>query len=287
MTSLCTVLPTPGEGLGCFTTTSLPAGTLILAETPLFNVREPRTNAAVIDAFSQLAQAQQEKYLSLYAQDATAQGDTKVIDIFNSNAWQTGPRTSICPGAARFNHACVPNASFAWNSRTSQITIHAIVDIPSDTQIYLSYERPYQTMSSRQEKLSAYGFVCACSTCGDGAVASDLRRARMVVLDARIRFEKRQLWRSPWPSAALELIKLLKEEGLVGEALGLAHHDAAMGWRRHGRLDLAVKSAVQELAVCVVCFGRDSVCVDSTAAFLLELKGQLAEKRMVKVVEAG
>jgi hypothetical protein len=286
MTPLYTVLPTPGEGLGCFTTSPIPAGTLLLAETPLFNVREPRTNAAVTDAFSQLAQAQQEQYLSLYAQDATAQGDAKVIDIFNSNAWQTGPRTSICPGAARFNHACVPNASFAWNSRSSQITVHAIVDIPSDTQIYLSYERPYQTMSSRQEKLSAYGFVCACSTCGDGAVASDLRRARMVVLDARIRFEKRQLWRSPWPSAALELIKLLKEEGLVGEALGLAHHDAAMGWRRHGRLDLAVKSAVQELAVCIVCFGPDSACVDSTAAFLLELKGQLAEKGRVSVVEA-
>lgn len=278
MTPLYTVRPSPGEGLGCFSTTSIPAGTLILAETPLFNVREPRTNAAVISAFALLVTAQQEQYLDLYAQNTAAHGDEKVIDIFNSNAWQTGPRTSICPNAARFNHACVPNASFAWNSRTSQITIHAIVDIPKDTQIYLSYERPYQTIQSRQEKLSAYGFVCACTACSSGAVISDVRRARMIVLDARIRFEKRQLWRSPWPSAALELIKLLKEEGLVGEALGLAHHDAATGWRRHGRLDLAIKSASKELEVCIVCFGLDSVCVESTMAFVLELKAQLAEK---------
>lgn len=224
MTSPYTVRPSPGSGLGCFTTTPIPAGTLILSETPLFNVREPRTNAAVTSAFSLLSPSQQDQYLSLYAQNVTADGDAKVIDIFNSNAWQTGPRTSICPHAARFNHACVPNASFAWNSRMEKITIHAIVDIPKNTQIYLSYERPYQTIQSRQEKLAAYGFVCACEACSVDGAASDVRRKRMVILDARIRFEKRQLWRSPWPSAALELVKLLKEEGLVGEALGLAHH---------------------------------------------------------------
>ncbi|KAF2822148.1 hypothetical protein CC86DRAFT_96337 [Ophiobolus disseminans] len=278
MTSLYTVRPAPGEGLGCFSATLIPAGTLILSEIPLFNVREPRTNAAVVSAFSKLTGVEQEQYLSLYAQNSEAEGDAKVIDIFNSNAWQTGSRTSICPLAARFNHACVPNASFTWNSRWCRITVHTIVEIPTGTQITLSYERPYQTIKSRHEKLSAYGFVCSCPACGTGAVASDIRRARMVVLDAKIRFERRQLWRSPWPSAALELIKLLKEEGLVGEAMGLAHHDAAIGWKRHGRLDLAVKFAIKELELCIMCFGLDSMAVDSSVTFLQELKCQLAKE---------
>jgi len=283
MISLYTVRPSAGEGLGCFSTALIPAGTLILSETPLFNVREPRTNAAVITAFSKLPKSQQEQYLSLYAQNAEARGDAKVIDIFNSNAWQTGSRTSICPLAARFNHACVPNASFAWNSRSCRITVHAIVDIPVDTQINLSYERPYQTIESRREKLSAYGFECSCLACGSGAAASDVRRARMVTLDAKIRFERRQLWRSPWPSAALELIKLLKEEGLVGEAMGLAYHDAATGWRRHGRLDLAVSCAAKELEVCTMCFGPDSLCVDTTTEFLQELRSELTKKVQSRV----
>jgi hypothetical protein len=278
MSTIYAVRPAPGQGLGCFSTTLISAGTLIFSETPLFNVREPRTNAAVTEAFKCLNESQQERYLALYAQDKTSQGDAKVIDIFNSNAWQTGPRTSICPQAARFNHNCVPNASFAWNSRLCQITVHAIIDIPADTQIYLSYERPYQTSSERREKLSAYGFVCSCTACGSNAAASDVRRARMAKLDARIRFERRQLWRSPPPRAALELIRLLKEEGLMSEALGLAYHDAAMGWRKHSRLDMAAIYAVRELEVSVMCFGQNSPCVDASMAFLKELRSLYAKE---------
>jgi hypothetical protein len=279
MADIYTVRSSPGQGLGCFSTTLIPAGTLILSETPLFNVREPRTNSAVIDAFSNLTSSQQDQYLTLHAQNPVNQGDARVVDIFNSNAWQTGPRTSICPLAARFNHTCVPNASFAWNSRLCRITIHAIVDIPAGTQICLSYERPYQTIMARREKLSAYGFVCSCFACGNGAEASEVRRMQMAKLDARIRVQRRELWRSPAPKAALQLIRLLKEEGIVGEALGLAYHDAATGWKKHGRLDLAVVYAVKELETSIICFGHDSPCVDASVAFLKELRWQFEEKR--------
>jgi len=190
MATLYTVLPSPGEGLGCFSNTLIRAGTLILVEKPLFAVREPRSNSAVAAAFSLLTKSQQEQYLTLHAQNLTSQGDARVIDIFNSNAWQTEGRTSILPLAARFNHSCIPNASFAWNSRLSSITVHSVVDIPPDTQIYLSYEKPYQTLDSRRTKLASYGFVCSCPACKSDVVASEIRRKRMVVLDARIRVER-------------------------------------------------------------------------------------------------
>ena len=284
MNTLYTVLPSPGEGLGCFSTTFIPPGTLILTEKPLFNVPEPRTNAAVITAFSHLSNAQQTQYLSLYAVHPQKQDSARVVDIFNSNAWQTGSRTSILPLAARFNHSCVPNASFAWNPRLCRITVYAIAAIPANTQIKLNYELPYQTASARREKLSAYGFLCCCTACGCGVVASDIRRARMTVLDGRIRVAARkQMWRPDIPRAALELVRLLKEEGLVGEALGLAYHDAAAGWKRHGRLDLAVRYAARELEICIMCYGENSPFVDTTVAFLKGLKMERAEGEVRKL----
>jgi hypothetical protein len=281
-----TVRASPGEGLGCFATTTIAPGTLILSETPLFSVAEPRTNSAVTTAFAHLARTQQTEYLALYAQNPDAETENRVIDIFNSNAWQTGDRTSICPRAARFNHSCVPNASFAWNARLSQITIHAIVEIKVDAQIKLSYERPYQTTSSRRAKLAAYGFTCSCVACSSETPESDIRRARMVRLDARIRTGRRQLWTSPVPKAALELVRLLKEEGLVGEALGLAYHDAAAGWKRHGRLDLAVGCAAKELETAILCFGLDSPAVHVSTAFLLGLKVEAGKMRKLATVGA-
>jgi hypothetical protein len=109
----------------------------------------------------------------------------------------------------------------------------------------------------------------------------------MAKLDAKIRFQRRQLWRSPVPGAALELIRLLKEEGIVGEALGLAYHDAAQGWRRHGRLDLAAIYAVKELSVCIMCFGQDSPCVDASVAFLQELRSLFVKERNSVLDDVG
>jgi len=68
---------------------------------------------------------------------------------------------------------------------------------------------------------------------------------------------------------------LLKEEGLLGEALGLAYHDAALGWTRYGRLDLAVDCASKELDVCTMCFGMDSSSVETTKAYLKGLQMRL------------
>jgi hypothetical protein len=276
MTDIYTVCPSPGEGLGCFANADIPAGTLILSEVPLFAVREPRSDSAVVQAFSQLPPARQEQYLTLYAVDPESRGPARVDDIFNSNAWQTGSRTSILLEAARFNHSCVPNATLAWNSRLSCVTVHAIVSIPAKSQIYLCYVRPYQTRSTRQLKLSAYGFVCACPACGSDSAASESRRKRMVMFDAKVRIARRQKWRSEAPKEALELVKLLKEEGIVGEALGLAYHDASAGWRKIGRLDLALDYALEELGVCTMCYGVDSPAVTATLQLVVDLRVEIA-----------
>lgn len=239
-------------------------------------MREPRSNAAVTEAFDRLPTEEQSLYLTLHAVDPSSQGPARVVDIFNSNAWQTGDYTSILVRAARFNHSCVPNASFAWNPRLERVTITAVVDIPAGTEIYLSYELPYQTQSQRLKKLSSYGFECSCVSCTSGVVASNKARLRMTALDARIRINRRRKDLVEMPTDALELVELLKLEGLVGEALGLAYHDVAAGWRKYGRLDLAVQYALKELSVCIMCFGSDSPYVDATRAFLQRLEVELS-----------
>jgi hypothetical protein len=276
MNPLYDVRPSNGEGLGSFSTANIPVGTLILSEIPLFTIREPRVDADVVTAFSQLSLLEQKNYLTLHAVGGTeSQVSAHVIDIFNSNAWKTGPGTSILLKAARFNHSCVPNATLTWNSRLSCVTVYAIVPIPVDSQIYLCYVSPYQTRVSRSSKLAVYGFVCSCASCVPNP-ASEIRRARMVVLDARIRIARRRKWRVQVPREAMELTRLLKEEGLVGEALGLAYHDAAASWRKCGRPDLALKQTYKELEVCVICHGANSPDVDMVTKLVLDLKAEVA-----------
>jgi hypothetical protein len=275
-TSLTAVHPSPIGGLGIFTLTSITPGTLLLSETPLLTVREPRTPASVTTAFTHLTPPQQALYLTLHAQDPDADTHARVVDIFNSNAWQTGSSTSLLAHAARFNHACVPNATFAWDARRGIATVRAVAPIPAHTEVTLSYTLPYAVGSTRRAKLAAYGFTCACPACL--APESDVRRARLVVLEARVRVAKKQAWRVTMPRPAMELVRLLRDEGLVGEALGLGLHEVAVGWRRFGRVDLAVRYALRELEVCVMCYGADSACVEASKKFLQELEAELEKK---------
>jgi hypothetical protein len=105
----------------------------------------------------------------------------------------------------------------------------------------------------------------------------------MIVLDARIRTARRRKWKTEAPKEALELVRLLKEEGIFGEALGLAYHDAATAWRRHGRLDLALRYATRELEVCTMCYGMDSPFVDTTRSLLQELRLQITNEVPTKL----
>ena len=104
----------------------------------------------------------------------------------------------------------------------------------------------------------------------------------MQVLDQRIRLYRRSS-RKPLAayvdktalSASLEMIRLLKEEGLMSEALSLAYHDAATCFRRQGRRDLALRYALKEMETGLVCFGPDSPYMRLTEGFVDELRTEL------------
>jgi len=127
------VRSSPGKGLGVFAITTIPPGTKILIEPPLFQVPVPeivpgkgyRIQEMISDIttkFNSLIQVQQKEFLLLHnfrysSEDAEAQGEKGSINgntlmtIFRSNAYNTGTDTiGVFPKIARINHSCIPNA---------------------------------------------------------------------------------------------------------------------------------------------------------------------------------
>ncbi len=102
-----------------------------------------------------------------------------------------GTRDGIFMESSRFNHSCVPNAVFVWNTKIGRLTVHAIIDIPAGDEIFLNYraEDYLDIIQERRRKLNQYNFNCTCDACqpntGVGA-ASVQRRATMRNLKSNI-----------------------------------------------------------------------------------------------------
>ena len=148
---------------------------------------------------------------------------------FDMNSFQINPdpdkreRRGIFLEAARFNHSCVPNAFFTWNAKLKSITIHAIVDIPEDEEIFINYlpEEFLNNKTNRRRILrESYGFNCGCPACrtGEFSRASEIRRTQMRELEddlhanehsdsARVRSEQHMRIKL--------FITLLQQEGLL------------------------------------------------------------------------
>lgn len=90
-----------------------------------------------------------------------------LTSIFQTNCMGMGTGAAIFPNAARFNHACNPNACFSWNAKIGKETIHAMRDIEEGEEITLSYCGVDQGKRLRAWELKHYGFVCDCEACGD------------------------------------------------------------------------------------------------------------------------
>lgn len=90
-----------------------------------------------------------------------------LLSIFQTNCMEMDAGAAIFPHAARFNHACNPNACFSWNAEIGKETIHAMRDIEEGEEITLSYCDMGHGKRLRAWELKHYGFVCDCKACGD------------------------------------------------------------------------------------------------------------------------
>ncbi|TKA33139.1 hypothetical protein B0A50_00692 [Salinomyces thailandicus] len=167
------------KGLGMFAKTSIPRGTRILAEKPVFTVK---SESDVFKAFRYLGEGEQREFKQLSVNPAgrsnvlgwataawhaarsllagTENGDpsdTKarnrpppyaksimefpsVLNIFRNNNFDVGKdKQAVFRDICRINHACVPNAQGNFNTSLGRFTVHALRRIDQDEEITLSY----------------------------------------------------------------------------------------------------------------------------------------------------
>jgi hypothetical protein len=68
--------------------------------------------------------------------------------------------------ASMFNHSCVPNVLFKWNSAKPAGEFYALQDIPQGNELLVSYIDQFATKADRLKFLKgSYGFDCDCPKC--------------------------------------------------------------------------------------------------------------------------
>ncbi|CAI6339158.1 unnamed protein product [Periconia digitata] len=190
------VLPSKGKGLGVFARTNLPAGTIILRETPILTIPPPiikkgagypmpAISSAVRAEFRNLPSSSQSEILTLHhhafpGEPEKGEGWTDILGyIFRTNAYNTGTNIGLFPRIARINHSCRPNAAYTWNARSGQRIVYASRAIEAGEEISDSYISLLLPRAERRKRLARYGFECTCEACslaGKKLKESDDRR---------------------------------------------------------------------------------------------------------------
>ncbi|KAK8034224.1 hypothetical protein PG993_009219 [Apiospora rasikravindrae] len=155
--------------------------------------------------------------------------------IFLTNNLETGSDSGrgVYPFFSRMNHSCRPDIYEYFDTKTKELSLRAIHDIKAGDQIHSTYVDLLQPRKKRQKTLEAWGFTCQCSACTNPAF--DALGERAVELDDML--EEYLFYHDDFSSdtdddhepflkgpdealgVAQELIQLLKDQGLYGEAL--------------------------------------------------------------------
>ena len=179
-TDVVTVFQSPVGGVGLKSKCYLPRGSPILSDWAFFSLAN--------DADPSPVQANDYQFQELSCPEPVSAKKRFDVNNFEMGKNQRG----VFLKASRFNHSCRPNAYFAWNGTSRRLTIHAILDIPANTEIFLNYlpQDYLKTVAQRRQALrQRYGFTCTCVACEPNATFGALsreRRRNMRTLDHNI-----------------------------------------------------------------------------------------------------
>jgi len=167
-------------GCGMKATVNIPAGTRILAETPLFItnyafLQQPPTGDREDNLARQLTvflnKAERDSFLTLTNNNATFFDKgrdewvdaiftgvilTNVIPLQLSQDREQNNRLGVFAKLSRVNHDCRPNAQQTWNVDLQQETLHALHNISPGEEITISYKPTVQ--AGWLEEI--FGFQC-------------------------------------------------------------------------------------------------------------------------------
>ncbi|THH20180.1 hypothetical protein EW146_g1123 [Bondarzewia mesenterica] len=222
------------KGMGAFAIQVFHRGDLVLAERPLYMVDNPddgmKHQANVEVAVRNLSETELKEFLSLRNAHTRTQRfyGNAIVGTHSTNAFAASDngreKSVLCVRASRFNHSCVPNATYSWHASSGQLRIYALRDVAVGEELFVTYIRGRNVYGSprevRQSRLKTYGFTCACPAC-------TLPEAEQVISDRR-RMEIKEIWESVpryGPNrtadrlrAIVRAMHLLQEEGYAADA---------------------------------------------------------------------
>ncbi|GAA5937170.1 uncharacterized protein JCM15063_002830 [Sporobolomyces koalae] len=220
------IRPTRQGYLGAFASQPIAAGSLVLADTPLFTVDAPLQNwlftraqsgasggptpvegeeelepakdfdefleRNILQMLSWKSDQQREQFWDL----ANTRDDLpKAYGIFATNAVQTtGEIGGMFLMLSRFNSACRPTLSRpAWDPASRTTRLYALRDIAAGEELtwtYLNVTFEFDGVAARQDEMQrVFGFACACDACereGNALQESETRLLQLRRLKEKI-----------------------------------------------------------------------------------------------------
>ncbi len=258
----------PKKGQGLLATQTIPKGTRILSEKPIFTVSGTGNNLNLINQrianeLKRVSKDKQRAFLSLHNNFRGSLGP--FLGIAKTNALPLGPgatESGLFLQASRINHACLPNCQHTWNASISEETIHTVRQIAQGEEITISYSHTGPSKSRREHLQKSFGFDCTCSLCSLPAterVLSDDRLEEIQNLDDVIGNGAHLMLH---PQQHLQqvhtLIRLLEAEKISDARLSRAYYDAFQTVIAHGDQARAKVFAERAYAARLCCEGEDS-----------------------------
>ncbi|OAL27796.1 hypothetical protein AYO20_09649 [Fonsecaea nubica] len=263
----------PGKGIGMLASRPLKRGDLITAYTPalvahigdlVFSEDRERLLKLAID---QLPAASRDAYLDL----AKIYDEPEVVaqDVLKANGFDMKIggllHPAVFPEAARYNHACAPNAQYFLSTDLLTHYVHAVRPIQRDEEITISYAPPLRLHADRQQFFkSVFHFTCSCRRCSPDSHNSprtvrDSDKATQDIVNLQWQLSR------PDPTAGVReaetLVDLYKAEGLEG-FLDDAYGHAALAYSRVGSARGAKKYARLAVEAAWFKYGFDGEGMD-------------------------
>jgi hypothetical protein len=233
------IKPSPGKGLGMFSTKQLQPGEPILRDTKVMKTPCPPTDKHILAAYHHLSKEEKDSFNKLHCGN-TDDHETKTVRTFQLHAFEgkvTGHaemrHSYILFKVTACNHSCLPNAEVEEGDHR----LVAIKNIRKGDEIFVSHLSPRNGRSTAERQkflLSNYAFVCCCEVCtlkGHKAAMSDARRKILKALQIKLSFNPGHFmaksliqaplpkppipWREAFTYAVLSL-GIFKAEGMTG-----------------------------------------------------------------------
>ncbi|KAF7297880.1 SET domain-containing protein [Mycena chlorophos] len=210
------VAPSPGKGLGLFSTRALKQGEVILTERPLLmtpiavRTTHPQTFSEAesvqhsLNEFERFAQhavnrmedeSRRKAFFELQ-NSHLEDGSGPIVGRIRTNgigveglqpgiSGTVGSYSAVCDAISRLNHSCSPNTFAKFSRAMFAFALYAVRDIAEGEELTFSYLEMFPPAAERAKKCLPYAFTCTCRACTPPTQESDARRREILDFNSR------------------------------------------------------------------------------------------------------